>query len=150
MKAPRMTLQQLKQTKVATINQDIITALQQPGKKKQKIPVGDCKQVQWMWEQLAIWSRLTGIEVIKEYRFHPVRKFRFDFAVPDLKIGIEYEGLMSEKSGHTTLTGYTKDTEKYNLAAAEGWRAIRFTVKNYIQVIEQLEKLISDERNKNM
>ncbi len=33
----------------------------------------------------------------KEYRFHPDRKWRFDFALPDKMIGIEYEGLNSEK-----------------------------------------------------
>ncbi|MBC9913145.1 hypothetical protein ICL55_22085 [Chitinophaga varians] len=96
-----------------------------------------------MWGQLAAWSLHTGIRVVDELRFSPSRRFRFDFAIPDHKIGIEYEGLMSEKSGHTTLAGYTKDTEKYNLATAEGWRVIRFTVNNYKTVIAELEKLVA-------
>lgn len=42
------------------------------------------------------------------------------------------------KSGHTTLNGYTKDTDKYNLATIDGWRLLRFTIKNYKQVIKKL------------
>lgn len=121
----------------------MIRELEQPKKKtNMPLPGEKCLQAQWMWGQLAAWSLHTGIHVVDELRFSPVRRFRFDFAVPDHKIGIEYEGLVSEKSGHTTLAGYTKDTEKYNLAISEGWRVIRFTVKNYRAVITELEKLI--------
>ena len=63
--------------------------------------------------------------------FHPVRKWRFDWAIPDIKVAIEYEGLMSEKSGHTTPTGYTSDCEKYNAAALLGWTVLRYTALNY-------------------
>lgn len=144
MKSPRMKLMELENSKVAGINKEVIAALKKPEKKKQKSPLpGErCHQAQWMWGQLVAWSLYTGIQVVDEHQFHPVRKFRFDFAVPAYKIGIEYEGLMSEKSGHTTLSGYTKDTEKYNLAVSEGWRVIRFTVKNYKTVITEVEKLI--------
>jgi len=95
-----------------------------------------------MWGQLAWWSLDRKIEVVKEHKFHPERKWRFDFAVPAKMIAIEYEGLNSERSGHTTLSGYTKDTEKYNAAQALGWKVIRFTVKNYKTVLKELEKQI--------
>jgi hypothetical protein len=39
-----------------------------------------------------------------------------------LKVAIEYEGLMSVKSGQTTVTGYSNDCIKYNLAACLGWK----------------------------
>lgn len=132
-----MTLKELEESTVAGLNAEAIRALK--GVKKKSEPV---KPTQWMWGQLVAWSLQTGNIVVDEHRFSTERKFRFDFCVPHLKIGIEYEGLMSEKSGHTTLAGYTKDTEKYNLAAAEGWRVIRFTVKNYKKVIEELQKLV--------
>lgn len=139
-----MTLQDLEKSPAAMVNKEVIEALKKPEKKKRKslLPQERCQQTQWMWGQLVAWSLYTGIQVVDEHKFNDERRFRFDFAVPSLKIGIEYEGLMSEKSGHTTLSGYTKDTEKYNLAAAEGWRVIRFTVKNYKTVISELEKLI--------
>lgn len=70
------------------------------------------------------------IDYEKEFRFSKKRKFRFDFAVPKFKIAIEYEGLASAKSRHTTISGYSKDCEKYNLATMEGWRILRYTALN--------------------
>lgn len=62
-----------------------------------------------------------------EYRFHPKRRWRFDYAWPEHKVAVEYEGLVSRKSRHVTLTGYTKDCEKYSTAAVMGWKVIRYT-----------------------
>lgn len=74
--------------------------------------------------------RLLGIEAVTEYYFHPKRRYRFDLAIPELKIAIEYEGIdmkNKEKSRHTTSTGYAEDCRKYNLATIEGWRILRYT-----------------------
>ena len=57
----------------------------------------------------------------------PARKWRFDFAWPDLKVAIEYEGVISPKARHTTIAGYTGDCTKYNTAALLGWQVYRFT-----------------------
>lgn len=75
--------------------------------------------------------RALGIDFEREVRFHPTRKWRFDFAVPDLKIGIECEGLTrpTDKSRHTTNSGFEKDCEKYNSAALRGWAVLRFTYR---------------------
>jgi len=70
-------------------------------------------------------------KAVEELQFHHKRKFRFDWALPELMVAIEYEGLMSEKSGHTTIGGYTKDCEKYNLAQICGWKVLRYTAVNY-------------------
>ena len=99
-----------------------------------KIPAG----VQFIKNQLTLFE----IGFVCEYQFHDTRKFRFDFAIPDAKIAIEYEGLMSEKSGHTTLVGYTKDTEKYNLAAIDGWRILRYTAKNYKDFTNDIKQIL--------
>lgn len=64
----------------------------------------------------------------REYVFHPSRKWAFDFAWEDLKIALEYEGLMSEHSRHTTLKGYEGDCRKYTAAQLLGWIVIRFTI----------------------
>ncbi|SFW16485.1 PDDEXK family nuclease [Chitinophaga sancti] len=141
MRKTGIPLEQLKKSACAKINEDVIRELEQPVKKKgAKIPRQDCKQVVWMWGNLVAWSLETGNYVVKEHRFHPERMWRFDFALPDKMIGIEYEGLMSEKSGHTTVDGFTKDTEKYNAAQQLGWKVIRFTWKNYKKFISELEK----------
>lgn len=77
-----------------------------------------------------------------EFMFDPERMWRFDFAVPKKKIAWEYEGLNSKKSRHTTKTGFTGDTEKYNEATAQGWRVIRYTALNYKDLIRDLNKLL--------
>lgn len=69
------------------------------------------------------------------------RRYRFDFAVPEKKIAVEYEGIIATKSRHTSIIGYTNDCEKYNLAAVNGWRVIRLTALNYGKIGEYLEML---------
>lgn len=83
----------------------------------------------------------SGLKFTSEFEFSPDRKFRFDWALPDLMIAIEYEGIFSEKSGHTTLTGYTKDVIKYNLATKKGWRVLRYTADNYLDFEKDLEEI---------
>ena len=54
-------------------------------------------------------------EFVSEHKFSKTRKFRFDYANLENKIAIEYEGIYGGmKSRHTSLVGYSKDTEKYN------------------------------------
>ncbi|MDP2643700.1 MAG: hypothetical protein Q8P24_02055 [Desulfobacterales bacterium] len=64
-----------------------------------------------------------GLEVEREYRFHETRKWRFDYALPAMKIAIEYEGLNFHggASGHQTIKGVAGGNEKYSEAAIAGW-----------------------------
>lgn len=55
------------------------------------------------------------------------RMWRFDFAWPALHIAAEIEGGVWVRGRHTRPGGFTKDAEKYNAAAALGWRVLRFT-----------------------
>lgn len=64
-----------------------------------------------------------------EVRFHPARKWRFDYADTERRIAVEYEGVMQGTSRHTTIGGYCGDVEKYNAAAFLGWRVFRVTAK---------------------
>jgi len=84
-----------------------------------------------------------GIPFETEYRFHKVRRFRFDIAIPQHRIAIEYEGIVSNKSRHTSLKGYSNDCEKYNLAVKEGWRVLRYTALNYGQAVPDILELIN-------
>jgi len=98
---------------------------------------------QWMYDQLC-WFILfnDGHEKIKEeHQFHKTRLWKFDFALISKKIAIEYEGLMSEKSRHTTVTGFTGDADKYNAAQADGWIVLRYTVLNYKNVIQEFKEV---------
>ena len=96
-----------------------------------------------------VWIGLSGYE--REFKFHPTRKWRFDYAFPDRKIAIEIEGgtfgrvvvcnncgsrvMRTLKDGsavpvreggrHNTGAGFEADLEKYNEAAILGWRVVR-------------------------
>lgn len=136
------TISDLKASKAASLNQKVIEELENPKKaRKKRVPSMPCKQVLWMGGQLAWWALTTGIMVEKEFRFCD-RRWRFDFALPDKKIALEYNGTQSAKSRHTTLTGYTGDREKINHAQSLGWKVLEFTVLNYKSVLKELEKNI--------
>ena len=75
---------------------------------------------------------------VTELKFHPTRRWRFDFAWPDLMLAVEAEsgaemhGRRTKagrvmKSGHLTVKGFRSDCDKYNAAAMLGWRVLRFT-----------------------
>jgi len=67
---------------------------------------------------------------VREYRFHPKRKWRLDFAWVDRKIGVEVEGgIWLPKSGHNTGVGITRDIDKGNALVLLGWRVLRVTEK---------------------
>ena len=62
-----------------------------------------------------------------EYRFHPFRKWRFDFAWPEQKVAVEIEGGIWTRGRHTRGAGYLGDLEKYNEAQLLGWIVLRCT-----------------------
>ena len=68
-----------------------------------------------------------GCEVVKEYKFHPKRKWRFDYAIVEYKIAIEIDGGVWIKGRHNRPIGYIKDMEKFNTAASMGWVVLKFT-----------------------
>ena len=64
-----------------------------------------------------------------EYRFAPPRRWRFDFAWPDLKVALEVEGGTFTGGRHVRGRGYENDCEKYNAATLAGWKVYRVTTK---------------------
>jgi hypothetical protein len=96
------------------------------------------KEKDWISWNLLFFCNEHCLGLEEEYKFHAVRKWRFDWCIPSQKIAIEYEGLNSDKSRHTTLKGFTGDSNKYNTAQAAGWRIIRLTVLNYKTLFKQL------------
>lgn len=74
--------------------------------------------------------RSLGLEPVREYKFHPIRNWRFDFAFPDARIAIEIEGGTHAnwyRSRHVSASGYAEDCDKYNEASLAGWTLLRFT-----------------------
>jgi very-short-patch-repair endonuclease len=79
-------------------------------------------------EHLAMHIRVNRLpQPEREHRFHPDRRWRFDFAYPKWKIAAECEGGVWTQGRHTRGSGFIADLEKYNAAALEGWLVLRFT-----------------------
>lgn len=88
------------------------------------------REFETLWKQIG-----DGTPLVKQYpfakhykteNFPRGRRWKFDFAIPEHKIAIEMEGI-GGKSRHTSITGYPKDCEKYNVAVILGWSVLRFT-----------------------
>ena len=79
-------------------------------------------------ETFAFQVQAAGLpEPEREYRFHPVRRWRMDFAWPQQMVAVEVEGAVYTRGRHTRGRGFTADCEKYAEAALLGWTVLRFT-----------------------
>lgn len=78
-------------------------------------------------EIFALHCKVNKIDVVREFKFHPTRKWRADFAIPDKMILIEIEGGVWIQGRHQTGTGFSADCEKYSHAALLGYKVFRFT-----------------------
>ena len=71
---------------------------------------------------------------VAEFEFHASRKWRFDYAWPEHMLALEVEGGIWSGGRHTSPQGFLKDMEKYNAAAAMGWRILRTTPKHLLSL----------------
>lgn len=83
-------------------------------------------------EAFALHCRAERLEPVREFRFHPERKWRFDFCFPEEKVAVEIEGLSRHGSRHATFSGYREDCRKYAEAVLLGWRVFRVTTEMVI------------------
>lgn len=74
--------------------------------------------------------RRIASDAVAEFRFHPDRKWRADFAIPSAKILIEIDGGVWSGGRHTRGAGFVGDMEKLNAAAVLGYRVLRFQPKD--------------------
>lgn len=67
-----------------------------------------------------------------QYRFHPERRWRLDFAFPDVLVAVEIDGgiFAAENGGeagkHARGAGRCKDMEKRNAAVELGWLVLNY------------------------
>ena len=76
---------------------------------------------------VAALDRLKLPRPVPEFRFHPVRMWRLDYAWPEAKLGLEVEGGVWTMGKHGRGSGIVKDMEKSNALACLGWRLLRVT-----------------------
>ena len=91
-----------------------------------------------------LWRALGGPALEKEYRFHPVRKWRADFAHLQSRTLIEIEGGIYVNGRHNRGAGFAADLEKYLEAALAGWRVVRLGPNELTaEHVERLASLVS-------
>lgn len=92
-----------------------------------------------------IWRYLDGPGLVHEYRFHPERRWRFDYAHLASKVAIEIDGGVWTGGRHTRARGFLADAEKRNTAQALGWRVFvlgtgQVTIPAVRQIIDATKK----------
>lgn len=80
-------------------------------------------------------------EPIPEYVFHPTRKWRFDYAIPQWKVAVEIEGGIWTQGRHTRGQGFLDDLTKYNAAACMGWRVLRYPPHRIANAVIDLQRV---------
>jgi len=72
-------------------------------------------------------NAITGLpEPVREHRFHPVRRWRFDFAWLERKVAVEVHGGAWVSGGHNRAGHQASDNEKSNTATLMGWKVLVF------------------------
>ena len=86
----------------------------------------------------------------REYRFHEKRKWRFDFAYPYQRIGIECHGSIWQQGRHNRGYGIGSDCEKRNSAQLQGWDVYEFVPEQInsmdaVRIIKEALEIKKDE-----
>jgi very-short-patch-repair endonuclease len=74
---------------------------------------------------LMLWEEVAGPPLESEFRFHPRRRWRADFAHLPSRSLIEIEGGIWIQGRHNRAAGFNSDLEKYLEAGLLGWRVFR-------------------------
>ena len=105
-----------------------------------------------------------GVIVETEYYFDSIRRWRFDYAIPEAKIALEKDGgsyskrTYKNKQGelittiggrHNSGTGFLNDQEKMNKALELGWRVTHCIPKDLMtKGYQQIEQLLNNNKTK--
>lgn len=90
--------------------------------------------------------RAAGLpEPIPEYKFHPLRKWRADYAWPIHKVITEIEGgiWMAGGGAHSRPANILRDMEKYNAAALLGFAVLRYTPQQLGDAVRDLRIMLA-------
>lgn len=90
--------------------------------------------------------KACGLPVpVCEHRFAPPRRWRFDYAWPELLVALEVEGGIWTGGRHTRGAGFLNDINKYNRAALLGWTVVRCTPKTLLaqETIAMMDELLA-------
>jgi len=85
----------------------------------------DAPEIHPLFRAMLLDAGLTIPE--REFKFHPNRKWRFDYSWVEQKVALEVEGGVWTGGRHTRGSGFMGDMSKYNEATCAGWRVLRCT-----------------------
>ena len=89
---------------------------------------------------------IAGLPVpVAEFRFHPARKWRFDFAWVEHKLALDVDGGVFIQGRHSRGLGMERDHEKMAEALCLGWRVLRVTPRQIRsgQALDWLTRAVS-------
>lgn len=81
---------------------------------------------------------LPGWDLTPQYKFHPERRWTFDFAFPSVKLAVEVDG----RGRHQRVAGARNDAEKRNTAVLMGWRVLVFPATDKNKADEWAELIV--------
>lgn len=84
------------------------------------------------------WFAEHGIIATSEFKFHPERKWRFDFVFFAGKVALEVQGGLFVAGRHSRGPALLKEHEKLNEAAVLGWRVL-FTTPDQLCMEETVD-----------
>ena len=94
---------------------------------------------------MSLWGDRKPIPT-REYHFHPIRKWRFDIAWPDIKLAVELHGAVFAAGRHSRGMGMSNDCEKNNSAQLLGWNILVYTGQDLkvkpLQIIDEVEAFL--------
>lgn len=81
---------------------------------------------------LEAWRRLFPSlpRPVLQHKFHPTRKWRWDFCFPDNMLAVEIQGGSFIGGGHNRGVQQAKDYEKHREAVKLGWRVLPFNTRD--------------------
>lgn len=85
---------------------------------------------------------------LREFAFHPGRRWRFDYAWPGARIAVEQEGGIwaadgsRAKAAHARPAAIVRDMEKGNAAVLLGWRVLRFEPSKMHEACQAVKLLL--------
>lgn len=95
---------------------------------------------------LLLKTELSGFTLVPEYRFHPERRYRIDYAFPEQKVAIEFDGY---RSHGISLSGFRDGLRRQNLLVLLGWRVLRYSIldlRDPDRIVREVRELLSRAR----
>lgn len=90
---------------------------------------------------LLAWAACGGPQLAQQWPITAERKWRLDFALPQILVAIEIEGGIWSGGRHVRGSGFINDCEKYNAATLAGWRIVRLTEAHLATAV--IEKIVA-------